>query len=48
MQLFDSLTGPSSEYCTWVTANAYEPNIKMEVQTEDFIFLTTFKESYIF
>lgn len=52
MQLFDSLTDPSTEYSTWVTANVYEPlvfvNIRIEVQTEDFIFLTTFKESYIF
>lgn len=52
MQLFESLTGPSSEYCTWVTANAYEPlvfvNIKMEVQTEYLIILTTLKERYSF
>lgn len=52
MQLFDSLTDPSTKYSTWVTANVYEPlvfvNIRIEVQTEDFIFLTTFKESYIF
>lgn len=52
MQLFDSLTDPSTEYSTWVTANVYEPlvfvNIRIEVQIEDFIFLTTFKESYIF
>lgn len=52
MQLFDSLTGQSSEYCTWVTANAYEPldfvNIKMEVQTEYLIILTTLKERYSF
>lgn len=51
MQLFDSMADPSTEYSTWVTANVYEPlvfvNIKI-VQTEDFIFLTTFKESYIF
>lgn len=50
-QLFDSVTDPSTEYSTWVTANVYEPlvfvNIKI-VQTEDFIFSTTFKESYIF
>lgn len=52
MQLFDSLTGPSSEYCTWVTANAYEPlvfvNIKMEIQSEYLIILTTLKERYSF
>lgn len=52
MQLFDSLTGPSTEYGTWVTANAYEPlvfvNIKIEVQTEYLIILTTLKERYNF
>lgn len=52
MQLFDSLKGPSTEYGTWVTANAYEPlvfvNIKIEVQTEYLIILTTLKERYNF